>query len=139
MAQQIIDINRAAGQTQASFVPATLNVSNGDQISWRNNDERPPNTPLNPPTDPESHWPAPLGGKATDWFSNPIPGKPEGFDPPMSQGVVTFSIKGPADKTDPPTSQTFKYFDATGNTNAVGTIVVWNPAPPATADPVLAD
>jgi plastocyanin len=122
MPQKIIDINRAPGQAQASFYPTTLNVSNGDQISWRNNDERPPNSPLNPDPDPQAHWPAPVGGKDTDWFPSRIPGKPQGFDSPMSQGVVTFQIPG--------SSQSFQYRDATGNTSAVGTIIVWNPAPP---------
>jgi hypothetical protein len=136
MAQIIIDINRECGQAQASFVPSTINVANGDQISWRNNDERPTLEPLNPNPDPQAHWPAPVGGADNAWFAFQIPGKPPGFDPPMSQGVITFSI--PKN-----TNQQFQYRDAAGNTTEIGTIIVWNPAPPppspAPANPTLAD
>lgn len=137
MAQVIIDINRTSGQ--ATFNPPTINVSNGDQISWRNNDTRPSVEPLNPNPDPQSHWPAPVDGADNAWFASRIPGKPPGFDPPMSQGVVTFNITPPPKGVTTPTSQTFQYRDATGNTKALGTIVVWNPAPPANPDSTLAD
>jgi hypothetical protein len=126
MPQIIIDINRGPGQATASFVPSTVNVANGDQISWRNNDQRPSVDPLNPSPDPQAHWPAPVGGADNAWFATRIPGKPPGFDPPMSQGVVTFNI--PQDS-----HQEFQYRDATGNTKDIGTIVVWNPAPPSSA------
>ncbi|MBS1787171.1 MAG: hypothetical protein JST85_05580 [Acidobacteria bacterium] len=139
MAQVIIDINPGASPGKAVFSPSSIDVSNGDQISWRNNDQRPTVQPLNPDPDPQAHWPAPVGGADDAWFANRIPGKPPGFDPPMSQGVVTFNIPGPPKGQTTPTSQTFQYRDATGNTSALGTIVVWNPAPPANPDSTLAD
>lgn len=139
MAQVIIDINRDPGQTEATFNPPLVWVSVGDQISWRNHDQRPSVEPLNPDPDPQAHWPAPVGGADNAWLANRIPGQPPGFDPPMSQGVVTFNIPGPPKGQTTPTSQTFQYRDATGNTSALGTIVVWNPAPPANPDPTLAD
>lgn len=135
MAQVIIDINRGTGQTQASFVPSPIDVSSGDQISWRNNDPRPSLNPLNPDPDPQAHWPAPVGGGDADWMPTRIPGMPPGFDPPMSERVVTFKIPGPTSTGPNPTQQEFQYRDATKNTAAIGIIRVWNPAPPA---PVLA-
>ncbi len=132
MAQVIIDINRKPGQAQAVFSPSTIDVATGDQITWRNNDPRPSLEPLNPEPDPQAHWPAPVGGADTDWMPTRIPGMPPGFDPPMSERVVTFSI--PKD-----TNQEFQYRDATGNTTAIGIIRVWNPAPPTPpAAPILA-
>ncbi len=135
MAQVIIDINRS-GPSQATFAPSPIDVSSGDQITWRNNDTRPSLQPLNPDPDPQAHWPAPVGGRDTDWLPERIPGRPPGFDPPMSQTVVSFNV-GSIPKG---TNQVFQYRDATGNTTAIGIIRVWNPAPPPpAAPPVLAD
>ena len=137
MAQVIIDINRDPKQTQAGFVPSPIDVSSGDQISWRNNDTRPSLDPLNPDPDPQAHWPAPVGGGDADWMPTRIPGRPPGFDPPMSERVVTIKIPAPV-KPATVNSQEFQYRDATGNTTAIGIIKVWNPAPPAPPAPTLA-
>lgn len=138
MAQVIIDII-CSSPSQATFSPSPIDVSSGDQITWRNNDTRPSLQPLNPAPDPQAHWPAPVGGRDTDWLPERIPGRPPGFDPPMSETLVTFKIAGPAQGA-PPTQQEFQYRDATGNTAAIGIIRVWNPAPPPpAAPPVLAD
>ncbi len=135
MAQVIIDII-CSSPSQATFSPSPIDVSSGDQITWRNNDTRPSLQPLNPDPDPQAHWPAPVGGRDTDWLPERIPGRPPGFDPPMSQTVVSFNVSGIPKGT----NQVFQYRDATGNTTAIGIIRVWNPAPPApAAPPVLAD
>lgn len=135
MAQVIIDII-CSSPSQATFSPSPIDVSSGDQITWRNNDTRPSLQPLNPDPDPQAHWPAPVGGRDTDWLPERIPGRPPGFDPPMSQTVVSFNV-GSIPKG---TNQVFQYRDATGNTTAIGIIRVWNPAPPQpAASPVLAD
>jgi len=142
MAQVIIDINRDSNQAQAAFCPSPIDVSNGDQITWRNNDTRPSLNPLNydnPRDDKWAHWPAPVGGSDTAWMPEQIPGRPPGFDPPMSQPVVSFNIPKPASSSDPPTQLVVQYRDATGNTGAIGIIRVWNPKPPAPPASTLAD
>jgi hypothetical protein len=140
MAQVIIDINRS-GQAQAVFAPSPIDVSSGDQITWRNNDTRPASAPLNfdnPKDDKWAHWPAPVGGGDADWIPEQIPGQPPCFDPPMSERLVTFKIAAPVAPQTVAT-QEFQYRDATGNTAAIGIIRVWNPKPPApTVTPTLA-
>ena len=106
MAQdRMIQINRAPGETLATFDPSPKLVNFNDTITWRNND----------PT--EAHWPAPVpppGGTFDEsgWISAEILAGGTNFK------AVTF---GTAQKNPP--DQTYRYVCA-NHKDEQGTITV---------------